>query len=166
MKDYKDIMEHIEKEILTYSNSQLILEIARADFHSSIGALEPKDAVSAENARKYFKKYVENIENEDDRKYLNIFLETWLEREKQEVATLYREKYGKTSVLITNDDLQTHLSNIEKEWERERVENIRKEMEIQANRCGWNIDNLTMTDDEPFELNTKYSTIELLTQFA
>ena len=89
-----------------------------------------------------------------------------MEREKQEVATLYREKYGKTSVLITNDDLQTHLSNIEKEWEKERVENIRKEMEAQANRCGWNIDNLTMTDDEPFELNTKYSTIELLTQFA
>lgn len=166
MKEYKDIMEHIEKEILTYSNSQLILEIARADFHSSIGALEPKDAVSAENARKYFKKCVENIENEDDRKYLNRFLETWLEREKQEVANLYREKYGKTSVLITNDDLHTHLSNIEKEWERERVENIRKEMEIQANRSGWNIDNLIMTDDEPFELNTKYSTIELLTQFA
>lgn len=166
MKEYTDIIEYIEKEILTYSNSQLILEIARADFHSSIGALEPRDAVSAENARKYFKKCIESIENEDDRKYLNHFLVVWLKRETEEVANLYREKYGKTSVSITNDDLQAHLSKIEKEWERERVENTRKEMEIQANRCGWNIDKLIQSDEEPFELNTRHSTIELLTQFA
>lgn len=166
MKEYTDIMEHIEKEILTFSNASLILQIARADFHSSIGALEPREAVSAENARKYFKKCIENIENEEDRKFLNRFLGIWLKREKEEVANLYREKYGKTSVSITNDDLQTHLSKIEKEWETKRVENTRKEMEIQANRCGWNIDKLVMTDDEPFELNTKFSTIELLTQFA
>lgn len=143
----KNTERYIEKEILTYSNANLILEIARADFHASKGILNTRDAVSAQNAREYFNKLVEKIEEKDKKAFVNKFIKEWVRKEKEEVIKNFQETHKKVGE-VSNEDLKEHLNNIEKEWEAKRVNDARKEMERKASECGWNIDKLFIDDKE------------------
>lgn len=139
--------KYIEKEILTYTNANLILEIARADFHASKGILNTRDAVSAQNAREYFNKLVDRIEEKDDRAFVTKFIKEWVKKEKEVIIKNFQETHKKVGE-VSNEDLKEHLSNIEKEWEAKRVNDTRNEMERKASECGWNIDKLYINDKE------------------
>ena len=105
--------KYIEKEILTYSNANLILEIARADFHASKGILNTRDAVSAQNAREYFNKLVEKIKDTNDRAFVTKFIKEWARKEKEEVIKNFQETHKKVGE-VSNEDLKEHLNSIEK----------------------------------------------------
>lgn len=143
----ENIEKYIEKEILTYGNANLILEIARADFHASKGILNTRDAVSAQNAREYFNKLVEKIEDTNDRVFVTKFIKEWVRKEKESVIKNFQETHKKVGE-VSNEDLKEHLNNVEKEWEAKRVNDTRAEIERKASECGWNIDKLFIDDNE------------------
>ena len=152
--------KYIEKEILTYSNANLILEIARADFHASKGILNTRDAVSAQNAREYFNKLVEKIEEKDDREFVTKFIKEWVKKEKEVIIKNFQETHKKVGE-VSKEDLKEHLNSIEKEWEAKKVNDTRNEMERKASECGWNIDKLYINDnDSALDMATPPSEIE------
>lgn len=155
----RDIEKYIETEVLTYSNSNLILEIARADYHASKGILKTSDAVSAQNAREYFNKLVEKIEDTNDRAFVSKFIKEWLRRETEEVIKGFQDTHKKVAE-ISNDDIKEHLDNVQREWEKKRIEDKRSEMERQASSNGWNIDKLVDSDDDVLDFPKPPSAIE------
>lgn len=156
----KNTEKYIEKEILTYSNANLILEIARADFHASKGILNTRDAVSAQNAREYFNKLVDKIEEKDDRAFVTRFIKEWVRKEKEAVLKNFQETHKKVGE-VSNEDLKEHLNNVEKEWETKRINDTRAEIERKASECGWNIDKLFIDDNEDvLDMTTPPSGIE------
>lgn len=152
--------KYIDKEILTYSNANLILEIARADFHASKGILNTRDAVSAQNAREYFNKLVDKIEEKDDRAFVTKFIKEWVKKEKEVIIKNFQETHKKVGE-VSNEDLKEHLNSIEKEWETKRVNDTRNEMERKASECGWNVDKLFIDNSEDIlDMTTPPSEVE------
>ena len=154
-----NIEKYIEKEVLTYSNSNLILEIARADYHASKGILKTSDAVSAQNAREYFNKLVEKIEDANDRVFVSKFIKEWLRRETEEVIKGFQDTHKKV-VEISNDDINEHLNSVQREWEEKRIKDKRLEMERQASSNGWHIDELVDSEEEVLDFPKPPSAIE------
>lgn len=84
--------DFVNKELLTSTESSVIMNYVRCLHNQSIGQLMEKDRFVIENSEKHLEKIIEDSGlTESEKKRITLFIQEWVEREKNARREMYRE---------------------------------------------------------------------------
>lgn len=92
MKTFSTAEDFVNKELLTSTESSVIMNYVRCLHNQSIGQLMEKDRFVIENSEKHLEKIIEDSGlTEGEKERIALFIQEWVEREKKARREMYRE---------------------------------------------------------------------------
>lgn len=92
MKTFSTAEDFVNKELLTLTESSVIMNYVRCLHNQSIGQLMEKDRFVIENSEKHLEKIIEDSGlSEGEKEKITLFTQEWVEREKKARREMYRE---------------------------------------------------------------------------